>query len=142
MSYLSKFHSLSNQEKVFFLQAIVSLPLVRIGLKTLGYQRIRRLLSQVGRLQATPQGKQGDIDNIARAAAKMVHRAAQTRIGRANCLPRSLTLWSLLRSQGMDSDFCLGVKKNSRTIEAHAWVEYHGTPLNEGPDVSQQFAPF
>jgi hypothetical protein len=136
----SKFHALSSQEKRLFLQAMASLPLVRIGLKTVGYQRLRSLLAKATRRQATPRSRQADVGNIARAAAQMVHIAARTRLGRANCLPRALTLWGLLRRKGIDSDLCIGVQKNSGTIQAHAWVEYQGQPLNEAPDVQLEFA--
>ncbi len=109
-------------------------------MKTLGYQRLHHLLTWVTGRQTAPWGRQANADNIAQTAAQMVHRAAQTRLGRANCLPRSLTLWSLLRRQCIDSDICIGVQKNSRTIQAHAWVEYQGQPLHENPDVRIKFA--
>lgn len=140
MAHRSNFQALSHQEKRFFLQALVSLPLVRIGLMTLGYRRLRRLLARAAGRWAAPRGRHADADRLAQAAALMVHRAARTRLVRANCLPRSLTLWSLLRRQRIESDLCIGVQKNGGALQAHAWVEYRGRPLNEDPELQHRFA--
>ena len=31
---------------------------------------------------------------------------------------------------------------NQGALNAHAWVEYSGTPINDTPDVSERFASF
>lgn len=61
---------------------------------------------------------------------------------RAKCLPQSLTLWWLLRRQGIESQLRFGARKNARRMEAHAWVEFEGTPLNDSADVGERFKPF
>lgn len=52
---------------------------------------------------------------------------------RRDCLPRSLTLYLLLRSQGIPAHLCIGVQKYP-FFAAHAWVEVGGRPLDENPD--------
>jgi len=49
--------------------------------------------------------------------------------GRAQCLERSLVLYYLLRSQGVDVRFTQGVRINP--FSAHAWVAWRGLPIND-----------
>lgn len=72
----------------------------------------------------------------------MVQAAARHGAYRATCLPQSLTLWWLLRRQGIKSDLRFGARKEAGRMEAHAWVELDGIPLNETLDVDQRFQPF
>ncbi len=58
------------------------------------------------------------------------------------CLIRALVLWFLLARRGIVCDLWLGVEKESRTFEAHAWVEWRGQPVMESPDVRQRYAVF
>jgi hypothetical protein len=52
-----------------------------------------------------------------------------------------LTLWWLLRIQGIDSDIRIGVRKGTR-LEAHAWVEINSTVVNDRSDIGCDFVPF
>ncbi len=58
------------------------------------------------------------------------------------CLTRALVLWFLLARHGVACDLWLGVEKTTQTFEAHAWVEWHGQPVMESPDVRQRYAVF
>ena len=54
------------------------------------------------------------------------------------CLVRSLVLWRLLWSTGIDCQLYIGVnhaQKVHDSLAAHAWIEYHGNILNDRPDV-------
>jgi len=55
------------------------------------------------------------------------------------CLSRSLVLWALLRAQGVDSELRFGVRRVGDDLEAHAWVEHQGRPLNDAGDVDLHF---
>ena len=80
------------------------------------------------------------------------HRASQTgwlvRVAsthglvRGNCLAQSLTLWWLLRRQGISTELRIGVRKQQGRIEAHAWTEYQSQILNDDEDIAKQFSPF
>ncbi len=72
----------------------------------------------------------------------MVQAAARRGAYRATCLPQSLTLWWLLKRQGIEGDLRFGARKEAGRMEAHAWVEINGIPLNETLDVDQRFKPF
>ena len=61
---------------------------------------------------------------------------------RGNCLSRSLVLWWLLRRWGIESDLHIGVRRDTENLDAHAWVEYQGQPLNASEWVHEQYATF
>ncbi len=60
----------------------------------------------------------------------------------AKCLPKSLVLWGLLHRQGINSELRIGVRRNTKNFEAHAWVEYEGFALNDTQDVRSRFTMF
>ena len=78
----------------------------------------------------------------ARATMRMVRAAAWHGPYHATCLPQSITLWWLLLRQGIESDLRFGARKEEGQLEAHAWVEFKGLPLNETERVRQRFAAF
>ena len=60
--------------------------------------------------------------------------------GRAKCLERSLTLYRVLREQGVSVTYCQGVM--THPFAAHAWIEYQGAVLNDIPEHVGQYARF
>ncbi len=42
---------------------------------------------------------------------------------KALCLPRALAAHAMLRRRGIANRLCLGVARNERGLEAHAWIE-------------------
>jgi hypothetical protein len=68
--------------------------------------------------------------------------AAEQGALRANCLQQTLVLWFLLRRDGIDSEICFGTRKQAGQVQAHAWVELFGIPLNEDKEVCEYFPPF
>jgi hypothetical protein len=50
-----------------------------------------------------------------------------------DCLPESLTVWGLLRRQGMDARLRLGVREQDGRLDGHAWVEYAGQVVSGDP---------
>lgn len=62
---------------------------------------------------------------------------------RARCLEQSLSLWYLLALDGVSSELRIGVRKpRPDAVEAHAWVEVAGRPVNDRPDIAQTYAVF
>ena len=72
----------------------------------------------------------------------MVRAAARYGVVRATCLEESLTLWHLLRKQGHGAKLRIGVRKRAQKFEAHAWVEHHGTALNQAEQMHRHYAAF
>ena len=60
---------------------------------------------------------------------------------RPNCLPRSLSLWRMLRRRGVDAVVRIGAKMTQRRLDGHAWVEVGGIVVNDRPDVAKEFTP-
>lgn len=59
-----------------------------------------------------------------------------------SCLVRSLVLASMLRHRGIPSCLRIGVRIADGRLEAHAWVEHAGMPVNDAPDIDREFPSF
>jgi len=132
---------LSRPEQWFLLQALLMLPLIGLGLRLLGLRRLQGLLSRWP-LKKPALVPEETISAIAQAQARMVQIAARHGLYRATCLRQSLALWGLLRYQGIETNLRIGVKSSDDGLEAHAWVERQGQPLNDALDMQQHFNPF
>ena len=53
-----------------------------------------------------------------------------------------MVLWWLLRSRGIPVELRVGARKHSERFEAHAWVEFGGTVLNDADGQHAHFVPF
>ena len=135
MTNIGRLRELSSRERRLLASAFVSLPIVALGLRMLGFTRLRGLLSR----HSSPQTNNSE---SARSVAQMVRIAADHGLIAANCLERSLTLWWLLARRGIESDLRIGVRTASGQFEAHAWVERDGIALNDSKDVSHRYSPF
>ena len=76
------------------------------------------------------------------ALAEAVNIAARHTPFHATCLTRSLLLCWLLRRHGVASELRIGVNLSSGTLQAHAWVECAGRPVNDRGDITDMFKPF
>lgn len=119
------------------LAALLLLPLFAAGLRVFGLARLRRWTTEGG--QARPASR-ADVDPDRMGA--LVHSAGAQLPLPATCLTRSLLLGWLLRRQGVDGALRIGVRMQDGLLEAHAWVECGGRPVNDAPDVAKRFAPF
>ena len=74
---------------------------------------------------------------------RLVNIAARYGPMRAACLVRSLVLIRILSGRGVKGNLKIGVRKGlSSQLDAHAWVEYDGAPVNDCPNVATDFAVF
>jgi hypothetical protein len=103
--------------------------------------RIRGFLStlewirrRVERLPATTEAELGTVKGVEYAVAM----AGAFYPGRAKCLEQSLTLYYLLRRQGVAAVYCQGVQPYP--FQAHAWIEYQGEIINDVPEHARFFA--
>jgi hypothetical protein len=71
-----------------------------------------------------------------------VSRAARYTPFPVTCLTRSLLLAGVLRRGGVDARLRIGVRCHEAALEAHAWVELQGVPLNESAETTAQFSVF
>ena len=119
------------------LAAMTWLPLFWIGLNILGLRRFQAWLQHDSPSIETAISQ----DEIIRIAT-LVNIAARQADIPATCLTRSLLLRWMLQRRGVASQLRIGVRMIQGSLDAHAWVEYAGIPINDRPDVNEQFAPF
>ena len=132
-----QFNSLSKVQRLTLLTAWAWLPLFWVGLRVLGLPRFQRWL-----LKAPTQSTRTMTHSDMQALGEAVNIAARHTPFPATCLTRSLLLCWLLRRRGVQSDLRIGVRLTQGVLDAHAWVECDGLPVNDRPDVARDFAPF
>jgi hypothetical protein len=130
-------------EKRLLVESLFMLPLTGLALRSVGFNRWRGALA---RLAPGREPRTSDSAEILTARAdaitRIVKAAACHGPYRGNCLEQSVALWWLLRRGGIESDLRFGARKEASRIEAHAWVEFKGRPLNDNLDVHLRFKPF
>ena len=139
----ARFRALRIDEKRLLAVALVWLPIVQVGLRLLGYQRMRQLLSRLGTNMSTPPEANRQPDamtiEVAQRVGRIVNIAAGRRALHATCLARSLLTWWLLHRQGVAGTMVFGVPVSGGSFAAHAWVEVAGMVVNDAPDVRDRF---
>ena len=135
--HLAQFRELSHAEQRTLLTAAACMPIFWLGLRVLGLPRFQAWLERA-RKPACPAITLPKIQ----ALGELVNIAARHTLGSRTCLTRSLLLGWLLRRRGVQSQLRIGVRFTQGVLDAHAWVECEGVPVNDRPDVSTQFASF
>ena len=138
----SIFWRLSWAERGWLMQAWLMLPGVALALRWVSFQRVYGFLGRWPSGVRRALDDEGQVLARTRAIVRLVQGAAAWSVHRPTCLHRSLTLWWLLRRQGVASELRIGVRKEQGRFEAHAWVERGGVALNDGSDVGLRFAAF
>lgn len=131
------------EDRALILRAALILPLTEIGLRAIGFQRCKQLAEKLFfpalPLPTLPPALQ-------REAALRVMRAVRSAElhgpAHPNCLERSMTLWWMLRREGVEGELHIGARKEAGRFEAHAWVELDGQVLNDGAEVHEHYARF
>jgi transglutaminase superfamily protein/coenzyme PQQ synthesis protein D (PqqD) len=91
------------------------------------------------KVEPVPAAVDAEIETV-RSVEYRVALAGALYPGRAKCLEQSLTLYYLLRRQGVAVVYCQGAQPHP--FLAHAWVEYRKLPVNDFPEHIKQFAAF
>jgi hypothetical protein len=140
MSNLNKFGKLSRGERRLLVQSILLLPVFHIALLLLGYYHLRALIEKSTPLKTLNiPVSETEILQRARDISRIVSIAARHGFYRASCLRRSLLVWWFLRSEGIASTIRFGVQMSSGRLEAHAWVEYNGTVINDAANIHEHY---
>lgn len=125
------------------LRAALLLPLTEIGLRLFGFRRWKELIEKfflpAASLPSLPSDLQRETALRAARAVRSVELHGPTQ---PNCLERSMTLWWLLRRDGVDGELHIGARKEGGRFEAHAWVELGGQVLNDSTEVHHHYARF
>lgn len=142
----NKLRALSAREQRFSFAAFMLQPSIALALRIWGFGAVYAFLL---RRPPTPQTllsshMQIELPGIEepKNLARLANAAANHSPIGAACLTRSLTLWWLLRRRGIDGKLRIGVSNDTGGFEAHAWVEYEGTVINDSAASVQRFAAF
>lgn len=138
-----KFRQFSWREKYLFFQALFLLPLSVLAVRVFGFRRWQSVLVRlVNHGQKSVESLTEYQLTKARSTARVINAAANHGLYQANCLPRSITLWWLLQRYGIAGEIRIGVRKEEKLLQAHAWVECRGIVINDQPNVGIIFTAF
>ena len=139
----SRFRKRSVEERALILRAMVILPLTGIGLRVFGFRRWKELLEQISLPARASRAMAPAIQfEFAVRAVRAVRSVELHGPATPNCLERSMTLWWLLRREGIGGELHIGARKNGPRLEAHAWVELGGQVLNDNAEIHNHYARF
>ena len=130
---LGRFVRLPWRDRLLLVKALAVLSIVSLLLRAFPVQRVYRMLGGSD-LNTDPARSDQRAAGMARALsiARIFEIAARHTPLTSTCLPRSLTLWWLLRREGLEARLRLGARKHGERFQAHAWVEHGGVPIGEG----------
>jgi len=138
-----RFRKRPPEDRLLILRAALILPLTGIGLRLFGFRRWKELIEKFPMpahlLECMPADLQRETALRAVRAVRSVELHGPTH---PNCLERSMTLWWLLRREGVNGELHIGARKEGGRFEAHAWIELGGQVLNDGAEVHQHYARF
>jgi hypothetical protein len=138
-----RFRKRAPEDRKLILRAAVILPLTEIGLRLFGFRRWKELIEKVVLPAHLPQSLPEDLQRERAARAVRAVRSAELHgPANPNCLVRSITLWWLLRRDGIDGELHIGARKESGQLKAHAWVELGGQVLNDNAEIHNHYARF
>ena len=123
MKRLYKFLSLTPRERVLLINALLLLGAIRLGLKLLPFQTLRRLLARMAQPTGTLQAaEKASVDQVAWAVIVASHY-----IPGARCLAQALATQVLLERRGYPTQLRIGFTRGKGgQMSAHAWVESEG----------------
>lgn len=133
----ARFRALGSEAQRTLLAAAALLPLFRLGLWALGLRRFHGTLQRT-RSEYRESMTLTEITEL----GNLVNVAARHTLGHVSCLTRSLLLEWLLLRRGVTCRLHIGVRLAQGVVDAHAWVECEGVPVNDQPDIGTKFASF
>ncbi|MDZ7705131.1 MAG: lasso peptide biosynthesis B2 protein [Trueperaceae bacterium] len=119
--------------------AVALPPLLKVLALLRRHQDIRVVLRALDHPVTDRQPTNKEQQQVVRGVRWLL-RLLRIRTG-GNCLPRSLTIFTMLRRRGYPVVFCSGVRKEGAKLQGHAWVELDGRVLEElkEPDNPQRY---
>ena len=138
---IRRFSVLEPAARSLFLRAMFLLPLVSLSLRWRGFRATQASLQGLLCLANSERGS-ALLPERTTLTAHLVNSADRHGFVHSSCLAKSLTLWWLLESQGIQSQLRIGIRKGNEKFEAHAWVERDGVALNEPEQHHRHYAAF
>jgi hypothetical protein len=131
MKPLLKFFLLPHGERWLLLKAALLLGAIRMGLRLLPFQTLKRLLDSASSSRAATKFSSDRIVWAVTAAGRYV-------LGNGPCLTQALAVQLLLKRRGYPASLRIGVaRKGQGELQAHAWVESEDRVVVGGGDLSE-----
>lgn len=122
------------------LQSAFWLTTTWFALRLVGFRRWSGFLERDSTVAKT-SGNSSQLE-AARNITRLLSAAASHLFMHTNCLEQATALCHVLRCRGIPAELRFGARKDSPRLEAHAWVEHLGIPLNEDRGEHLHFLPF
>jgi hypothetical protein len=130
----AKFAKLPRRRKKLFLEAFVTLGIMRAAILTVAFKRLVRGLHHTAS-EAEPKTPTDAQRTLSAEIAKAIRMAANNTPWESACLVQALTAQRMLRRRGIPGVFYLGVMRNrdaDEKMKAHAWSKCGDLVLTGG----------
>ncbi len=125
MYKIKKFTKLSSKKKKLFLEAYITLGVMRIAILTVSFKRLTRSLEHLPKKEEI-LALNDDQMSVATAIGQAITRAAAYTPWESACLAQSLTAQRMLQKRSIPGVFYLGATKDEdseKKMKAHAWSQ-------------------
>ena len=138
MKRLRKFLSLTPSDRVLLINALLLLGAIRLGLKLLPFETLRRLLARMAQpIRTLQEAEKASVDKVAWAVMVASHY-----IPGARCLAQALATQVLLERRGYPTQLRIGFTRDKGgQMSAHAWVESKGRVAIGGTGNMTRYIP-
>jgi len=120
-----KFTKLSLEEKKLFMEAYVTLGMMRSAILTVSFKRLTCSLYCEAKKKELPKLNKKEIQ-IAKKVGESIKRASAYTPWKSACLAQALTAQKMLQKRGIPGVFYLGAAKDEEEknkMKAHAWSQ-------------------
>jgi len=142
MGRWGKFRALSSRDRLNLVLFSLLLPLMDVGLRVLGYRRLRAFLAARPRNLPKYAGSEIDAVKTSKHVSYLVTVASRYGLYHATCLRRSLLIWWWLRRMGIQTELRIGVKRQDGQLYAHAWIRLGNEIISDNVEVERNFSAF
>ncbi|MRD46815.1 lasso peptide biosynthesis B2 protein [Caenimonas koreensis] len=131
-----RWHELPARERIVLVKAWLGLPVAWLLLRVMPFPSIQSHIRNRRVDQAARDSALAPID-----LGRLIDMAARTSPVPSTCLTKSVLLCWMLRRRGVAHELIIGVRPGEAGLQAHAWVECEGSPVNDQGDISSRFHP-
>lgn len=120
-----KFTKLSAEEKKLFIEAYITLGMMRSAILTVSFKRLTHSLEHTAKKKELEKLNEEEMQ-IAKLVGQAIMRASAYTPWESACLAQSLTAQKMLQKRGIPGVFYLGAAKDAESKEkmkAHAWSQ-------------------
>jgi Transglutaminase-like superfamily len=137
-----RYRALDPESRGLFWKAVKLFSLIAVSLRFRGFKKTKEALQARLPGLPLPTVEKENAAATVQKTCRMVSAAAHYGVLHPTCLVESLALWYLLQIQGVPASLRIGVRKLSEKFEAHAWVEFKSTALNQAEEAHRHYAAF